>query len=200
MFRPRSRLVILAGLLLTMETAAAGQRPERAAEPPEAADDMYRIGPGDVLQIDVWKEPDVSAPSVTVRPDGRISLPIVGELRAVGLTPMELQKLLLAKFGDLIRGARVTVMVREINSQRVYVIGEVRREGPIRLMAPITVLQALAEAGGVTDYAKRKKIHILRRGAGNKVKLQFDYDAVVRGEKAEEDVELLPGDTIVVPR
>jgi polysaccharide export outer membrane protein len=92
------------------------------------------------------------------------------------------------------------VTVREIHSQRVYVIGEVRREGAIRLTGPLTVLQTLAEAGGLTDYAKRKKIYILRVQNGRQIRLPFDYDAVLRGERVEQNITLLPGDTLVVPR
>jgi polysaccharide biosynthesis/export protein len=160
----------------------------------------YRIGPGDVLQIDVWKEPDAISPSIVVRPDGKISVPILGELQAAGLRPAELQELLSSKYSEFIRNARVTLTIREVHSQRVYLIGEVKREGPIRLQAPITVLQALAEAGGVTDYAKRKKIYVLRMVQDKQVMLPFDYDAVVRGIKVEQNLILAPGDTVIVPR
>jgi polysaccharide export outer membrane protein len=166
----------------------------------QATPSAYRIGPGDVLQIDVWKEPDVSNPSATVRSDGVITLAIIGEVPAAGLTPTELAGALAGKFGTLIRGARVTVVVKDANSQKIYVIGEVRREGAVRLSGPTTVLQALAEAGGITDYAKRKKIYILRIVNGRQVNLPFDYEAVVRGQKVNQNVMLLPGDTIVVPR
>lgn len=160
----------------------------------------YRIGPGDVLQIEVWKEPEASSPSVIVRPDGKVSLPMLGEVQAAGATPTELQDALTAQYRGLIREARVTVMVREVHSQKVYLIGEVRREGAIRLTGPLTVLQALAEAGGITDYAKRKRIYILRVAGGRQALLPFDYDAVVRGEKVHHNIVLLPGDTVVVPR
>jgi len=165
------------------------------AEPP-----AYRIGPGDILQIDVWKEPDASTPSVTVRPDGRISLAMIGEVQVAGRTPAELKAMLSEKFGEFIRGPRVTVTVRDVNSQKIYLIGEVRREGLLRLAGPTTVLQALAEAGGITDYAKRKRIYILRIVNGAQVNLPFDYDAVVRGQKVAQNVMLVAGDTIVVPR
>ncbi len=188
--------VLVAAGLAAGSTANSQQAP---AEEIRIAN-RYRIGPGDVLQIDVWKEPEASVPSVTVRPDGTISLPILGELRAVGLMTMDLQKLLCDRYGEVIRGARVTVMVREINSQKVYLIGEVRREGPIRIIAPLTVLQALAEAGGLTDYARRKKIYILRVIGEHRAILPFDYEAVVRGEKVEQNIVLHPGDTVVVPR
>ncbi len=160
----------------------------------------YRIGAGDVLSVEVWKEPDISARSVTVRPDGRISLPMVGELLVAGLTPVEAQAAATALFARIVRDTRVSVTVREIHSQRVYVIGEVRREGAIRLTGPLTVLQTLAEAGGLTDYAKRRKIYILRVQNGRQIRLPFDYDAVLRGERVEQNITLLPGDTLVVPR
>jgi polysaccharide export outer membrane protein len=160
----------------------------------------YRIGPGDVLSVDVYKEPEASIPSVMVRPDGYISLPILGEQTAAGMTPLELQKAISERYSGLIRDARVSVHVREVNSQRIYVIGEVRREGAIRLTAPLTVLQALAESGGLTDFAKRKKIYILRMQGGKRIMLPFDYDAVLRGQKAEENIILQSGDTVVVPR
>jgi len=161
---------------------------------------VYRIGPGDVLQIEVYKEPDASVQSITVRPDGKISMPMAGEVPVVDLTPAELEKTLSAKLGELIRSARVTVMVREVNSQKIYVIGEVRREGAIRVVGPMTVLQALAEAGGLTDYAKRHRIYILRTGAGRQLVLPFDYNAVVRGQKVDQNVVLHANDTVIVPR
>lgn len=160
----------------------------------------YRIGPGDVLGVEVWKEPDASSASLTVRPDGKISLPMVGEVEAAGLTPMELETALTNKYREFIRVTRLTVLVREINSQKVYLIGEVKKAGPIRLQAPLTVLQALAEAGGVTDWAKRRKIYILRSVPNGKTMLPFDYDAVVRGEKMQQNVVLMAGDTVIVPR
>jgi polysaccharide export outer membrane protein len=179
---------------------AAADKPAPPAAALQSIPAAYRIGPGDVLQIDVWKEPDASYPAVTVRPDGRISLPILGELMVAGMTPADLETVLTEKFAKFIRTSRVVVGVREPNSQRIYVIGEVRREGSIRLMAPMTVVQALAEAGGVTDYAKRKKIYILRSQNGRQQNLPFDYDAVLRGQKVVQNVLLLSGDTIVVPR
>lgn len=160
----------------------------------------YRIGAGDLLGVEVWKEPDASSPVAPVRPDGKISLPMVGELQAAGLTPLEFQDVLKARYREYIRDARVIVVVKEINSQKAYLIGEVKREGPVRLQTPMTVLQALAEAGGVTDFAKRRSIYILRTVENRKVLLPFDYDAVVRGGKMEQNITLAAGDTVVVPR
>lgn len=166
----------------------------------EVVPDEYHIGPGDVLQIDVWREPDASSPTVTVRPDGKVSIRMLGDVSVAGLSPVQLEGLLGTKYRAFIRDARVTVAVKEINSQKVYVIGEVKKEGAVKLQGPLTVLQALAEAGGLTDYAKRKKIQILRTVQGRQYAAPFDYDAVVHGEHVEQNMILLPGDTVVVPR
>jgi polysaccharide export outer membrane protein len=160
----------------------------------------YRIGFGDILQIDVWKEPDASTPSMTVRPDGRVSLPMVGELPVIGLTSSELERTITEKLGAIIRDPHVSVSIREASSHKVYVIGEVRREGAIRMTGPMTVLQALAEAGGLNDYAKRSGIYVLRVVDGRQVRLPFNYEAVVRGQLARQNISLLPGDTVVIPR
>ncbi len=217
-----SRAAVFAVISAVAVSLASGETPFRAADPDprasttttpngvtspagglqDAQQNMheYRIGPGDVLGIEVWKEPDASSPTLAVRPDGRVSLPMLGEMTVTGLTPNELERQLAAKFGELIRGARVTVSVRETNSQKIYLIGEVKKEGPVRMQAPMTVLQALAEAGGVTDFAKRHKIYILRTDQGRRLILPFDYPAVVRGEKMQQNILLFPGDTVVVPR
>lgn len=200
MARPTWRTVALA-LVATIEMFGGQQRSTRRAEPAgETEPAPYRVGPGDVLQIDVWKEPDASSAAIVVRPDGRISLAMIGEVRAAGLTPAELEKTLVERFGGFIKNPRVTVIVRDPNSQKVYLIGELRREGAIRMAGPMTVLQALAEAGGITDYAKPKQIYVLRVVHGRQLRLPFDYAAVVKGLKVEQNVTLLPGDTIVVPR
>jgi polysaccharide export outer membrane protein len=159
----------------------------------------YRIEAGDVLAVEVWKEPDLSSPNVPVRLDGKISLPMLGQTDAAGLTPGELETSLVTKYGEYVRAPRVTVLLKEINSQKAYVIGEVKKEGFVRLASPVTVLQALAECGGLTDYANRGKIHILRTAGGREALLPFDYTAVVKGKKMEQNIVLLPGDTVVVP-
>ena len=165
-------------------------------QPPAPEPEEYRVGPGDVLQIDVWNEPDASS-SVTVRPDGKISPRLIGDMAVAGLTPATLGLLLSARYSAYIRTAHVSVAVREINSRRIYVIGEVKKEGAIRLDAPLTVLQALAEAGGLSDYAKRKKIYILR---GTHQSFNFNFDEVVRGTQMQQNILLMPGDTVIVPR
>ncbi len=161
----------------------------------------YVIGSGDILTINVWKEPEASVLAAAVRPDGMISVPIVKDVQAAGLTPLELQSVLAEKFAKFFKGADVSVIVKEIHSQRVYVIGAVKKEGPVDMKAPLTVLQAVAEAGGLNDYAKRSKIYILRKTpAGREVRLPFDYSAVIKGSKGEQNVTLQVGDTVVVPQ
>ncbi|HKX00125.1 MAG TPA: polysaccharide biosynthesis/export family protein [Bryobacteraceae bacterium] len=159
----------------------------------------YRIGAGDELQVSVWNEPQASVPSVVVRPDGKISLPLIKELDVNGMTPAELEKILTGKLEPLIHGADVTVVVKAIHSKKVYLVGSVKKEGPVLLLSPMTVLQVLAEAGGITEYAKKKKIYVLRTENGKQVKLPFDYDAVIKGEHMEQNIQVLPDDTIVVP-
>lgn len=171
------------------------------AEPPDepAAPGDYHIGAGDVLQISVWKEPEASVPSVVVRPDGRIGLPLLKEVEVVGLTPRQAEKMLTAKLSRLIPAADVTVVVTGINSKKIYIVGAVKKEGPIPYNYRMTVMQAISEAGGLNDYAKRKKIYILRTDNGKDYKLPFDYDSALRGERMELNIPMMPGDTLVVP-
>jgi len=135
-----------------------------------------------------------------VRPDGRISMPMLKEVPVSGLTPAQAEKAITDQLSKFISAADVTVIVSEINSKRIYVVGGVKKEGPISYTYRMTVLQALSEAGGLTDYAKKKKIYVLRRESGRDYQLPFDYDAVLRGERMELNIPLLPGDTIVVPK
>lgn len=170
------------------------------ANTPSILTTHFVIGPGDVLSINVFKEPEASVQSIVVRPDGFISMPMVKEVEAAGLTPVELEKVLSQRFARFLRDADVAVIVKEIHSEKVYVIGAVKKEGPIPIRGPLTVLQAIAEAGGLTDYAKRGKLYILRRENGKEVQLPFHYMAVIRGEHSEQNIVLLPGDTVVVPQ
>jgi polysaccharide export outer membrane protein len=159
----------------------------------------YRIGAGDNLEINVWKEQEASVQSVIVRPDGKITLPLVKEVDVLGLTPAELEKVLVAKLASKIIQPDVTVVVREIRSKKVYLVGAVNKVGPVPLLSNMTVLQVLAEAGGITEYGKKKKIYVMRTENGKQVKLPFNYDAVVKGEHMEQNIQVLPDDTIVVP-
>jgi polysaccharide export outer membrane protein len=161
-------------------------------------DAEYRIGPQDVLRIDVWKEPEVSR-AVPVRPDGKISLPLLNDVQAAGLTPMQLSEVIGDGLKKYMNNPQVTVTVSEINSRRIYVTGEVTRAGVFPLLPKMTVLQALSSSGGFTQFAKVKSIYVLRTVDGQEAKLPFNYKDVVSGKKNEQNILLQPGDVIVVP-
>jgi polysaccharide biosynthesis/export protein len=162
--------------------------------------DDYIIGEGDVLSIAVWREPDASVPVAVVRPDGKISMAMLKEVQVSGLTPAQAEKLITEQLRKFISSPDVTVIVSAIHSKRIYVIGGVKKEGPIPYTYRMTVLQTLSEAGGLTDYAKRKKIYVLRNENGRERQLPFDYDGVLKGKGMAMNIYLLPGDTVVVPK
>ncbi len=158
----------------------------------------YIIGEQDVLGIDVWKEKDISQTAV-VRPDGKITIPLVDEVYVVGLTPVQLESLLEEKLKPFLTVPQVTVIVKEINSRKVYLMGQVGRTGPFLVNSTTTVLQLIAQAGGLRDFAKRKKIYIMRNVDGKTEHYRFNYDEVIKGKHLEQNIVLQPGDTIVVP-
>lgn len=161
-------------------------------------DPKYAIGPQDVLSISVWKEPDITQ-TVVVRPDGRISLPLVSDVQAAGLTPMQLAASVTAELRKYLADPRVTVVVTQINSQRIYVLGEVNKAGTYALFPGMTLLQALSSAGGFNQFADVKKIYLLRTENGQQVKFLFNYKEVVHGRAPEQNIALKTGDTIIVP-
>jgi len=187
------------------ELAAASTTPAdppKSATKPKAAPDSamvgYTIGEQDVLDINVWKEKELSG-TVVVRPDGKITLPLVDEVDAVGKTPLQLQQALTERLQPFLTAPQVTVSVREINSRKVYLIGQVAHDGVFRINSTTTVFQILAQAGGLGQFAKRKKIYVLRNENGKQVRLPFNYDAVITGQNNNQDFVLKPNDTIVVP-
>ena len=138
--------------------------------------------------------------SGVVRPDGMISMPLIKDIRVSGMTPAEAEKVITELLSKQIKGADVTVIVSQINSKKIFVVGGgVKREGPISFTYRMTIMQALSEAGGLSDYAKRKKIYVLRNENGRQFKLPFNYDAVLNGEHMELNIPLQAGDTLVVP-
>src|SRR6266436_2729332 len=161
-------------------------------------DAEFKIGPQDVLRIDVWKEPDISR-AVPVRPDGKISLPLLNDVQAAGLTAMQLAGSLRESLSKYLTSPQVTVTVTEINSRRVYITGEVTHPGALPLLPNMTILQAPSSAGGFTQFAKVKNIYVLRTENGKQVKYPFNYKEVVKGNLAEQNILLQPGDVIVVP-
>jgi polysaccharide export outer membrane protein len=162
------------------------------------ADPNYVIGAQDVLDINVWKEPDVSR-VVPVRPDGKISLPLLNDVQAAGLTPAQLATQLTENLKKYVTNPQVTVIVTVINSQRVYILGEVTRPGAFPLIPGMSVLQALSSAGGFTQFAKVKSIFVRRIENGKEAKYPFNYREVISGKRPEQDILLKAGDTIVVP-
>jgi polysaccharide biosynthesis/export protein len=176
--------------------ASAATSSARAAEvvvPPG-----YVIGPDDVLSIVYWKDKDMSS-EAQVRPDGKISLPLINEITASGLTPDELRQKITEESKRFMEDASITVVVRQINSRKVFITGEVNKPGPYPLTAPTSVIQLIAMAGGLREYANSKKIIIMRTENGRPVSLPFNYPAVTSGQNLKQNVELKPGDTVVVP-
>ncbi|MFI5118466.1 MAG: polysaccharide biosynthesis/export family protein [Terriglobales bacterium] len=167
-----------------------------AAAPLSPAGPEYVIGPEDVLHIAVWKEADLTA-TLPVRPDGKISLPLLDDVQASGLTPKQLAESVTEKLRKYIADPRVTVVVTTINSKRIYLVGEVLHPGATSMLPNMTVLQALSSAG-LSQFAKTKGIYVLRTENGKQQKLPVNYRKLVKGEIAQ-NYQLQPGDTIVVP-
>lgn len=161
-------------------------------------DPNYAIGPEDELSVSVWKEPDLSH-IVSVRPDGKISLPLLNDIQAAGLTPMQLASQISEKLKKFVSEPQVTIIITKINSQRVFIVGEVPRAGTYPLLPNMTVLQALSSAGGFTQFANLKKIHVLRMENGRQLIIPFNYREVIAGRRPEQNIPLKPSDTIVVP-
>jgi polysaccharide export outer membrane protein len=170
--------------------ASAATRPHDAS---------FVIGNDDVLAINVWKEPDISR-SIPVRSDGKISLPLVGEVQAAGRTPLKLEQDIATRLKSYIAEPEVTVIVQQINSQKFNILGQVNRPGSYAIANAATVLDAIAVAGGFRDFAKQKGIYILRQNLdGSQTRLRFNYKEVVKGQDPAQNVKLQPRDTIVVP-
>jgi polysaccharide export outer membrane protein len=177
------------------QTSSATNTPSSSANPNSA----YIIGPGDLLAINVLHEPEVSQ-KVPVRMDGKISMPLIGEIQASGMMPGNLQAAIAAKLHDYIKDAEVTVVVEEIKSRQFSVMGEVEHPGTFSLARPTTVMDGLAQAGGFRDFAKVSKIHVLRKTPeGTTITLPFNYKEVSKGKSESQNIELQAGDTIIVP-
>jgi len=198
--------ILISPWLLAQSTGATGSNatPEaRAGARPgtlgKLQDDAYVIGVDDVLAVSVWKEPDVSR-TVPVRSDGKISLPLAGEVQASGQTPRQLEQELSAKLKSYISEPEVTVIVEQIRSQRFNILGQVARPGSFQLTNSPTVLDAIALAGGFRDFAKQKSIYVLRQNPdGTQTRLLFNYKDVIKGKNSEQNIRLQPNDTVVVP-
>lgn len=212
-FKAEYALVLAGLLLLTVASRAqtlapssptpeaTGAAPDQVTPPVTTRphNTTYLIGDDDVLDINVWKEPELSK-QVPVRSDGKISLPLVGELQAAGKTPVQLEDDITTKLRNFITEPAVTVMVTKINSLKFNVMGEVIKPGSYSLTTTTTVVDAIATAGGFRDFAKKKSIYVLRSNAdGTEARLSFNYNDFVKGKNSKQNVHLLPGDTVVVP-
>jgi len=177
----------------TAEDKAADARSAAAGAPVDPK--AYLIGPEDVLSVHVWREPENSCQTCVVRPDGKISLPLLGEIQAAGITPERLSLTIAEGLQKVMVHPEVTVVVDRVNSKKYYIQGEVGRPGGFPLVVPTSVLEALSNAGGFRDFANTKKITILR---GTQV-FKFNYNEVRKGKKMEQNIQLMPGDHIFVP-
>jgi len=193
-----------AGTQHVQMASLVGQVGKRTGAPPNTPNpkpvsDDYIIGPSDVLAINVWKDVELSR-TVPVRPDGKISLPLIGELQVSGLTALQVQRMVAERLKEYISNPEVTVIVQDVKSRTFVILGKVTKPGSYELGKPTTVLEAIAIAGGFLDFAKSNKIYIIRpTGNGLSETLHFDYKRVIKGRNPEQNVELKSGDTIVVP-
>jgi len=191
-------VVLLTGSRFVVAQADSGQ-----ADPPAEAsaphNNTFVIGNDDKLNINVWKDPELTK-TVQVRPDGKISMPLIGELQATGRTPLQLEQEITEKLKTYMAQPDVTVIVEQINSEKFNVLGKVAKPGSYPLTTTTTVLDAIAEAGGFLDFAKQKDVYVLRpQPGGGEVRLRFNYKDVIRGKHTEENIRLEPRDTVVVP-
>jgi polysaccharide export outer membrane protein len=204
-------LAILTGLAAAQDAASSSQasssKPATRASPspdlpksaPGVRPESYVIGAEDVIEVFVWKEPDMSK-AVPVRPDGMISLPLIGEVKAAGYTPVQLQDVLADSMKKYVSEPQVTVVVEKVASLNFNIVGQVNHPGYFPLTRRMTVLDAIALAGGFRDFAKTKKIYVLRTAAnGAQERLPFNYNQVIKGQNSQQNIELQPKDTIVVP-
>ncbi len=198
--RPRVAGVVCAAAGILLALAACASRPVSPTPPdPDPLDrEEYVIGAADILGISVWRNPEMSI-GVPVRPDGKISVPLVDDVQAAGLTPIELKEVLTQKLSEYIANPDVTVVVTQIRSKRVYMLGEIVRTGPLSLDTELRILDAISMAGGFSVFADKNNIKVLRRTDHGLVEYRFDYDAFIDGSEPEDNLILAPGDTIVVP-
>ncbi len=203
--------IALTGAVAAATTLQAQQKPVanpngNGAKPPAGVNipagvptpPDYLIGPEDVLTVVFWRDKDMSS-DVSVRPDGKISLPLLNDVQAAGLTPDQLRLQLTEAAAKFLEEPTVTIVVKEINSRRVFLTGNVAKPGAYAIAAPTTVLQLIATAGGLLEYAKSKDIRIMRTENGKSVSFKFNYKDVAQGKKLEQNILLKPGDTIIVP-
>lgn len=219
LWKPRIRgihlfsLVLLGVMFLALRVTAGSQQLAKSAKPsadhdpkasqPAKPDQVqpqtaYTVGDGDVLHVNVWQEAEVTQ-NVVVRPDGNISLPLINEVKVSDMTVLQIQELIAGKLKSFVNDPNVTVTVLEVHSKHAFITGEVTRPGDYPLTTPVTVLQLIAQAGGLTPFAKTESIVVLRTVNGTQQRIKFRYKEVVHGKNTEQNIALQPGDTVVVP-
>ena len=192
-------IIILSWAMLSANQLHAGQSTQTKHDPNSGSNFDYVIGLGDILEIQVWKEPELSRSPAPVRIDGRISLPLLGDVDAAGKSIKELTQFLENKYKDVVTEPAVSVMLIQNRSWRYYVVGEIAQPGEFTLDYPLTVLQAIARSGGFSQWAKKSKITIVRNENGQEKVLSFDYDSLVRDQNLSQNIHIAPGDTIIIP-
>ena len=205
MFNRRCKygLLLLSVILLVpasrAQQAATQQKPSEAAAASEnRPEPLYVIQPNDLLEIFVWKEPELTR-KVLVRPDGRISFPLVQDMQASGISPGELKDKIETRLKEYLNAPNVTIIVEAIQSYRIYVVGKVQKPGAIVVEKPVTVLQALALAGGFQDFAKDGEITVIRSLSKENIVFEFNYREVIKGRQPQQNILLRSGDVVVVP-
>ncbi len=188
------------GMALSACSGTLRERPAPVDAETQAslAQEEYVIGPLDVLAITVWRQPELSLGEVVVRNDGKVSFPLLDDIEAAGHTPLELKQAITQRLEEYVTAPQVTVVVRQINSKAVYVLGEVARQGRMPLTTGMRVVDAISVAGGFSAFAGKDRIKVIREHGGAQ-EFVFDYDAFVKGKNLEQNILLLPGDRIVVP-
>jgi polysaccharide export outer membrane protein len=192
-------VVFALGAPLDAQTPAGTASPVPAVSPSVVVPPGYVIGPDDILTVVYWRDKEMTT-DVAVRPDGKISLPLLNEIQAAGLTPADLRERITVESKKFIEEPNVTVVVKQINSRKVFITGEVAKPGPYPLTAPTTVLQLIAMVGGLREYADSKKIAVVRTDkTGKQTMFRFNLKDVIAGKNLSQNIELMPGDTIIVP-
>ena len=192
--RPILLAVILSFLLLACATTPTKTQESESV----ASSRQYTLGSEDVIEVSVWKEEDFSK-VVLIRPDGRISLPLIGDIQAAGLTAEKLTENIKKALGDYVDSPTVSVIVQQINSLKIFIQGEVASPGVLELRSNTTLLQAISLAGGFTEWAKKDKIAILRRSGDKEIRIPVDYEKILSGKDPSQNILLKRGDTIIVP-
>jgi polysaccharide export outer membrane protein len=190
-------MAVLAGVPTAARAQAQAAAPPGPEQKPAVSAD-YRIGPEDVLDVAVWNNPAISR-STPVRPDGMISLPLLNDVQAAGLTPMQLRDVIAKKLAEYLPNPEVSVIVREVNHFKISVLGEVKRPGRYDFKGQASVLEAIAVAGGLSDFAARSKIVVLRNEGNGTRRIPVNYNKIVSASAEQDDVRLRPGDIVLVP-